>query len=202
MTSNRIWMSVLCAVILQTYLTAQSGPANDEGSTTVLARLSYNNTYPAVSGQKHSPRICFELYRSGRYRESRMTDGATKTLGGTLTQDQLGAITQLMKKLDFESSGGGVTRSGSESFAAEIVRGKETIRYLWIDPDHQRPFPDSAAHIIDWLQGFATRDASPITVPELSTDPICPRVSVNPVQPVAANTIVSPALAFRRMARS
>jgi hypothetical protein len=188
MTSNRIWMSILCSVILQTSLAAQSGPANDEGSTTVLARLSYMNTYPAVSGQQRSPGICFELYRSGRYRVSRMIDGATRTLGGALTQDQLAAVTQLMKKLDFKNSGGGVIRSGSESFVAEIVRGNETMRYLWVDPDHQRPLPDSAVTIISWLQGFVPQDASPITVPELSTDPICPRVSVNPVQPVAANT--------------
>ena len=89
-----------------------------------------------------------------------MTDGATKTLGGILTQDQLGAVTQLMKRLDFESSGGGVIGNGSESFVAEIVRGNETIRYLWVDPDHQRPFPDSAVAIINWLQGFTPQGAS------------------------------------------
>ncbi len=60
-----------------------------------------------------------------------------------------------MKRLDLEGSGGGVIRNGSESFAAEIVRGNETIRYLWVDPDHQRPFPDSAVALINWLQGFA-----------------------------------------------
>jgi|ERR1700682_1183243 len=187
MTSKRIWMGILCSVILQTYLAAQSGTRNDQGPTSLLARLSYSNTYPAVSGQQHSPRICFELYRSGRYRVSRMIDGSTKTLGGTLTQDQLGAATQLMKRLDFENSRGSVIRSGSESFIAEIVRGNETTRYLWVDPDHQRPFPDSAVSIINWLQGFTPQGASPITVPELSTDPICPKISDKPVQPVAGN---------------
>ena len=185
MTSKRMWMSILCSVILQACLATQSGLANDQGPTTVLARLSYSNTFVAVSGQQRSPGICFELYRSGRYRVSRSTDGATKTLGGTLTQDQLGAVTQLMKKLDFESSGGGVIRNGSESFVAEIVRGNETMRYLWVDPDHQRPFPDSAVSIINWLQDFIPQDASPVTVPELSTDAICPRVSDKPLQPVA-----------------
>jgi hypothetical protein len=188
MISKRIWMSILCSLILQTYLAAQSGPANDQGPTTVLARLSYSNTFVAVSGQQRSPGICFELYRSGRYRVSRSTDGSTKTLGGTLTQEQLGAVTQLMNKLDFESRGGGVIRNGSESFVAEIVRGHETMRYLWVNPDHQRPFPDSAATLVNWLQGFTPQDASPSTVPELSSDPICPRASINPVQPVAANT--------------
>ena len=52
-----------------------------------------------------------------------MPDGVTKTLGGILTRDQLGAVTQLMKRLDFENSGGGVIRNGSESFVAEVVRG-------------------------------------------------------------------------------
>ncbi len=184
MTSKRIWMSILCSVILQTCLAAQSGPADDQGPTTVMARLSYSNTYVTVSGQQRSPGICFEVYRNGRYRLARNTDGATRTLGGTLTQDESAAFTQLMKKLDFENGGGGVIRNGSESFVAEIVRGNETKRYLWVDPDHQRPFPDSAVSIIDWLQGFTPQGASPVTVPELSTDPICPRASFRPLQPV------------------
>jgi hypothetical protein len=185
MTSKKLCMAILCAVIWQTCSAAQLGPPSDQGPSNVLARLSYISTYVAVSGQQHSPGICFELYRNGRYRVSRSTDGATKNLGGTLTQDQLGAVTRLMKKLDFESSGGGVIRNGSESFVAEIVRGNERMRYLWVDPDHQRPFPDSAVSIINWLQDFKPQGADALVVPELGTDSICPIISDKPVQPVA-----------------
>jgi len=59
MTSKRIWMSILCSVILQTCLAAQSGPADDQGPTTVMARLSYSNTYVTVSGQTAFSRNLF-----------------------------------------------------------------------------------------------------------------------------------------------
>jgi hypothetical protein len=185
-SKKRICVALLCSVILQNWLAAQTGPPDGQRSSNLLARLSYNSNYLADgSKQQHSPRICFELYRTGRYRISRMTTGATENLGGILSQSQLSLVIKMLGRLDFESSGGGVIRRGSESFAAEIVRGNQTMRYVWVDPDHQRPFPDSAVSIINWLQGFTAQDASPITVPELSTDPICPRISDKPVQPVA-----------------
>jgi hypothetical protein len=187
-TSKRICTAMLCSVILQNCLAAQTGPPNGQKPNNLLARLSYNSSYLADGReQQHSPRICFELYRSGRYRMSRMTKATTENLGGVLSQDQLSLVTKMLKRLDFDSSGGGIIRQGSESFAAEIVRGDQTTHYVWVDPDHQRPFPDSAVSIINWLQGLTAQGASPLTVPELSTDPICPRISDKPVQPVAAS---------------
>jgi hypothetical protein len=188
-TFNGICVALLCSMIWQNGLAVQTGPPNAQGPNDPLARFSFNRTYLAgdESKQQHSPRICFELYRSGRYRISRMTKGSTENIGGVLSEGQLGRVTTMLSRLDFDNSRGGVIRKGSESFAAEIVRDDQTTRYIWVDPDHRRPFPDSAVSIINWLQGFAAQDASPITVPELSTDPICPRISDKPVQPVAAS---------------
>jgi len=164
MTSKRIWMSILCSVILQTCLAAQSGPADDQGPTTVMARLSYSNTYVTVSGQQRSPRICFEVYRNGRYRLAGIRTVPQEPLvAHSHRTSQLRSLS-LMKKLDFENGGGGVIRNGSESFVAEIVRGNETKRYLWVDPDHQRPFPDSRSALLTGCQGFTPQGASPVTV--------------------------------------
>jgi hypothetical protein len=45
-------------------------------------------------------------------------------------------------------------------------------------------FPSSAARVIDWLRDFDDKDASPLTLREASGRSICPRASLNPVQPV------------------
>jgi hypothetical protein len=141
----------------------------------VLARLSYMSNYPTNSTSDYSPRICFELYRDGHYRESRMTRGATENVGGTLSQNDFDLITEMLKRLDFVNSGGGAILEGSESFAAEVAQGDEMKHYVWIDPDHKRPFPESAASVIDWLQAFKPQSGSPAASPEVTMDPICPR---------------------------
>ncbi len=173
MTSQKVCMVILCAAMWQICSASQS---NDQHLNNVLARLSYTSTYAAISGQQHSPRICFEIYRNGGYRVSRMTNGTTDTLRGTLTQDELGSVMGLVKGLDFDNrQGGSVIRQGSESFVAETTSGDQTKRYEWLDPDHQRPFPESTLGVINWLQDFKAQGAKRLVVPEFSADPICPR---------------------------
>lgn len=162
-------------------------PSPEESPKNLLARLSYDSTYAEEERrQQHFSRICFEIYRNGRYRISRIARGGPENLGGTLSQDRVNHLARLLKKVDFDSKGGGIVRQGSETFVAEVVRGGQTTRYIWVDPDHHRPFPDSAASVIGWLQGFRAQGASALTAPEVSTMQICPRMSDNPMQPVAA----------------
>jgi hypothetical protein len=61
------------------------------------------------------------------------------------------------------------------------------MHYMWIDPDHKRPFPDSAISIVNWLQSFKASGASPLTLRELSETTICPPPSEKPAQPVIAS---------------
>lgn len=159
----------------------------------VVARLSYNFNYE-WSGEGACPTICFELYGSGRrYRISRMIrEGRIENLEGILSRGQLKILSRLLTKLHPEEADGvGVIRQGSESMMAEIVRGNQTLHYLWIDPDHQRPFPDEARNIIKWLQSFKATGASPISQHELSIEPICPRSPVHRV-PEAFSVIKIP----------
>ena len=161
--------------------------SSEQTPTNLLARLSYDSTYVTEErGQPHFSRICFEVYRDGRYRTSRMALGRTENLRGTLSEEQLSNVGSFLKKVDFDSKGGGIVRQGSETFVAEIVRGRKTARFIWVDPDHHRPFPDAAESVIRWLQEFKAQGATALTAPESSTMQICPRMSDRPVQPVAA----------------
>ena len=163
-----------------------NGPqSNEQTANNLLARLSYDTTYVTEErGQPHFSRICFEVYRDGRYRISRMALGRTENLRGTLSEEQVSQVASLLKKVDFDSKGGGIVRQGSETFVAEIVRGGQTARFIWVDPDHHRPFPEAAESVILWLQEFRAQGATALTAPEASTMQICPRMSDRPVQPV------------------
>src|SRR5437016_8762145 len=165
--------------------------SNEQTPNNLLARLSYDSTYVTEErGQPHLSRdfsrICFEVYRDGRYRTSRMALGRTENLRGTLSEEQVSQVASLLKKVHFDSKGGGIVRQGSETFVAEILRGGQTARFIWVDPDHHRPFPDAAESVIRWLQEFKAQGATALTAPESSTMQICPRMSDRPVQPVAA----------------
>src|SRR5437016_5160790 len=172
--------------------TQLNGPqSNEQTPNNFLARLSYDSTYVAEErGQPHFSRnfsrICFEVYRDGRYRTSRMALGRTENLRGTLSEEQVSQVASLLKNVGFDSKGGGIVRQGSETFVAEIARGGQTARFIWVDPDHHRPFPDAAESVIRWLQEFKAQGATALTAPESSTMQICPRMSDRPVQPVAA----------------
>jgi hypothetical protein len=160
-------------------------PADD-----LVARLSYGSTYFWDQNQDRSPQICFALYRDGYYRLSRKSRSApdgTESLQGTLSSDQLARIRTLLKNLDVETGEVGAIRKASESFIAEVVRDGKTVHSVWIDPDHERPFPDSAIRVVNWLQDFEDQGSSPLTLHELSDRPICPSASEKPLHPVIAS---------------
>jgi hypothetical protein len=152
MTFKKISMAILCSVILQPHLVAQFPPEfqvcpNGPGPP---SRFSYFSSYVTASGQQRSRGIRFELYPNGIYLITRSRNGANKTLWGTLNIDQLGMFAVLANRLDF-GGGQGVYRSGQglEYFEAEVWIQQKT--YLWVNPEHLRPFPNSVVNIINWL---------------------------------------------------
>jgi hypothetical protein len=158
-----------------------SAPAQsvDHSPGSLLARLSH-------SGAFVSPQVCFALYRDGYYRVLRMTRDGTESLQGTLPQDELIRLRTMLNNLDFQSGGGGIVRQASESLIVEVVREGEAVDYVWVDPDHKRPFPPSAISLVKWLQGFQAQGASPLATRELSDQPICPAGSEIPVPVIAS----------------
>ena len=184
----------LCVIFQASGFSQTDSPHKPEQGA-VLARLSYTSRYFRVNTneEKYLPRVCFELYRDGHYRIVRTrSKGGPRHLGpeeenraGKLSQDRFETISKMLMQLDFSSSPGEVViRKGSESFEAEIPNGAEERRLLWVDPDHQRPFPESAAKVIGWLVEFQnSEDATPFNVPQITTDPVCPRISQTPLQP-------------------
>ncbi|MFZ0297190.1 MAG: hypothetical protein WAM13_02455 [Candidatus Sulfotelmatobacter sp.] len=155
----------------------------------LLARLSYNSTYVWDVSENRSPQICFALYRDGYFRisrRSRRVQDGTESLQGTLPQDQLARVQTLLKNLNSQT-GVGTIYKASESLTAEVMRDGKIVHFLWIDPDHERPFPDSVARVVDWLQDFAPQGSSPLTLRELSDQPICPSASEKPLHPVMAS---------------
>jgi hypothetical protein len=158
-----------------------------ERPDSLYARLSYSSGHIVDWNQEQgNPKICFALYRSGSYRVSRLTERGTETLQGKLSDDQVARLRRILENLDFESSSGAVTRNGAEVLVAEVARKHKTVRYVWTDPDHERPFPSSAMNVVKWLQDFKPEGTSPLTMRELSDQPsICPVVS-NPVPLVAS----------------
>lgn len=159
-------------------------------SSGVVARISYDSTFVGDAVQWQPPRMCFEVYRTGRYRVSRATKNGIETLGGSLSDDQHNLVARMVGQLDFDSRVGGLLQRGSESFEAEVLRDGQWTRFAWLNPDHRRPFPDSAVRLIQWLQRFKPEGAIPLSSPEASTDPICPRMSEQPLLPVALPTSV------------
>ena len=153
----------------------------------LYARLSYNGGHIVDWSQEQgNPQICFAIYRSGYYRVSRLTESGTETLQGTLSGDQALHLHSMLKNLDFQSSGGAVTRNGAAMFVAEVVRRRSARHYVWTDPDHERPFPISTMSIVEWLQDFKPEGATPLMLRELSDSSICPLAS-NGVLPLLAN---------------
>lgn len=182
----------LCVIFQASDFSQTDSPHKPEQGT-VLARLSYTSRYfrGHGNGEKYLPSVCFELYPDGHYRIVRTRrKGSPTHLGpvpenraGKLSEDQFDTISKMLTQLDFSSSPGAVViRKGSESFEAEIPNGAEERRLLWIDPDHQRPFPESAVKVIGWLAEFQnSEDATPFDVPQRTTDPVCPRPSQTPL---------------------
>jgi hypothetical protein len=183
---------VIALIATLALLNSPTAPAQskEHRADDLLARLSYSSTYVWDLHQDRSPQICFALYRDGYYRlsrKSRNAPGGTENLQGTLSPDQLTRLRTLLKSLDFQTGEVGAIRKASESLIAEVVRDGKTVHSLWIDPDHQRPFPDSAIRVVNWLQDFKAQGSSPLTLRELSDRPICPSASEKPLHPVIAS---------------
>ncbi|MFZ0278024.1 MAG: hypothetical protein WA651_19345 [Candidatus Sulfotelmatobacter sp.] len=173
------------------FLNPPAAPAQskEHSSDDLLARLSYNSTYVWDVSEDRSPQICFALYRDGYFRisrRSRQTPGGIESLQGTLPPDQLTRFRTLLKNLDSQT-GVGTIHKASESLTVEVMRNGKIVHFLWIDPDHERPFPDSVARVVNWLQDFAPQGSSPLTLRGLSDQPICPSASEKPLHPVMAS---------------
>jgi hypothetical protein len=102
------------------------------------------------------------------------TEKGTEFLQGELTRDQLLRVSTMLEDLNFQSTKLSTIHRGSESFEAEVHRSGETTRYHWVDPDHQRPFPESAISVVNWLRNFKAYGASPLTLGEFSEQQVCP----------------------------
>jgi hypothetical protein len=183
---------VIALIAALGFLNSATAPAQskEHNPGDLLARLSYNSTYVWDVSEERSPQICFALYRDGHYRisrKSRRTQGGVETLQGTLSPDQLIRLRTLLKSLPLQIGEVGAIRKASESLTAEVVRDGKTVHFVWIDPDHERPFPDSAIRVINWLQDFEAQGSSPLTLRELSDQPICPSASEKPLHPVIAS---------------
>lgn len=177
---------IITLITALTLATASTGLAQSKksASDSLIARLSYDRISAVRSEQEGSPKVCFALYRSGRYRVLMDTDKGTEFLQGTLSRDQFLRVSRMLEDLNFQTSEVSLVRQGSESFEAEVHRSGETTRYVWVDPDHQRPFPKSAMSVVRWLRNFKAQDASPLTFGEFSEPQICP--SEKPLLPLSA----------------
>lgn len=183
MSSRAIAFLAILVLLAPAAISAQSGKLDRDG---ILARLSYQNTYAADwRTQEHSPHVCFALYEGGRYRISRVGKNGTENREGELSENELEQLTTMLKTLNSRGSGG-IIHQGSESFTAEVARDDDKVHFLWINPDHKRPFPTNAAQLVEWLHNFKAPDSAPFTLRELSNEPICPPASQKPVQPVAS----------------
>lgn len=185
-------MSVrLCATIAGLTLLVASimAPAQSDKrrSEDLLARVSYQSTYTPSRSDWKSSRVCFALYRNGRYQLVKVATEKTEVLQGTLSRDELRSISRMLRNLDPEKSSKGVIiENHSESFVALLVRGDGTASYIWTDPDRRRPFPTATLRIVNWLQNFRAQGASPLLSNEMAEFSICPPASVTPVPAVAS----------------
>ncbi len=170
-------------------LNPSTAPAKskEHGPDGLLARLSYSRT--GMEGP--SPNICFAVYSDGYYRMIRRStafvrhgDDGLEVLEGTLSQDQLVRLGTLLKGLDFQNREVATIHKSSESLTAEVVREGKMVPSVWVDPDHERPFPDSAVRVINWLEDFKAQGAAPLTLRELSDQSICPAASEKTLHPV------------------
>lgn len=165
---------------------AAPAQADKHAPDDLLARVSYRSTYWSNGSDQKSPHVCFALYRNGRYQLWKVAGERSAVLEGTLSQDELNSISSMLNNIDPEKSSKSVMiEKGSESLVALLVRKDGTESYTWIDPDHRLPFPTPALGIVNWLQNFKARGASPL-MHEMAEFSICPPASMTPVPAVAS----------------
>ena len=182
MRSSKLVLPIMLSVLISIPCFAQS---KNQDPGTILTRISYRTTYAVDWRQQQGyPQICFALYHDGYYRLSRMTESGMQRFQGTLSKDRVSRLGETLRKLDAQRREDGIVRQGSEVLVVEMA-GKAQ-RYTWVDADHQSPFPESVVELVHWLQGFKAQDETPLTLRELSDQPICPPASEKPVQPTVA----------------
>ena len=159
---------------------AQSPSAHSEA---VLARLSYHSGKVIDwRSQKGSPSICLAVYQSGYYQISRLTEHGNQTLQGAMSKEQLSELKGLMREVDFPSQGGGIQYlEGAESLVLEVFRDRKAEHYFWVNPGDANPLPAPAIKVVNWLEDFRPRGATPFKKHEASNTPICPSMNDNPL---------------------
>ncbi len=155
-----------------------------ENSVSVLARLSYDGGPGVIDwrDQKGYPHICMAVYQNGYYQISRLTEHGTQTFEGAMPKDQLRELKDVLHQVDFQSAGGGLQYlQRAESLVVEVFRHGKTEHYLWINPDDHNPLPKSAIKVVNWLEDFQARGATPFKQYEASNIRICPSMNDNPL---------------------
>ena len=181
-------MSLTSAAFLAVLAVAAVGQAETNDSDPVVVRLSYRSGRTMIDWryQNGYPQICLAVYQGGRYQISRLTEHGDQTLEGTMPKDQLGELQELLAEVNFQSQGGGLQYlQGAESFIVELVRHGEIKRYFWVNLDHRNPLPKSAIEIVNWLEKFQARGATPFKHHEESEIRICPSMNENPMPLIA-----------------
>jgi hypothetical protein len=186
MRAAKVVLIVVIGTLVASPSFAQNNGTNDENA--LVARLSYSSTWFVSADQKTSPRICFAVFKDGRYRMLRRSpDGRTQRVQGVIVPEELGQIEAMLKSPGFRAlagqRGGGIVRSGSERFIAEVPREDSVQRLLWMNPDRKEPFPEAAAEVIDWLQHFEPRHAESLVDTEFPD--VCPQLGPG-VRPIFA----------------
>jgi hypothetical protein len=159
----------------------------------LLARLSYDSSaFQEKEGNRH---VCVAVSRDGDYRIVRTTNsGQTQRLQGKLPQEQFQQLKTLLESAEFRVLSGdhsGLIRQESESFRAEIPmpdlqRWDRALRVQWLNADGERPFPDSVAKVVNWLERFEPTDGKRFVYAEYPD--VCPSGVLRLLQPpVAAN---------------
>jgi len=188
MRAAKVVLIVVIGTLVASPSFAQNNGTNDENA--LVARLSYSSTWFVSADQKTSPRICFAVFKDGRYRMLRRSpDGRTQRVQGVIVPEELGQIEAMLKSPGFRALAGqrgGVVREGSETFIAEVPREVGVQRVLWMNPDREEPFPKPAAEVIDWLQSFEPTHAETLLETEFSN--ICPQLGPG-VRPVLADNL-------------
>jgi hypothetical protein len=179
--SARAFSAITGLALVLASIMAPAQP-DKQGADNLMARVSYQSVYTMSWSDQKAARICFALFRDGRYQLLKLSRGTREVLEGRLSQDELDSISTTLNSLDPEKSNkGGVIEKGSELLVAQLVRKGGTEYYAWINPDHQRPFPRAALRLVNWLQDFKPRDAAKLSLHEVSDFSICPPPSATPV---------------------
>ena len=179
-------MRSVVAVTVLVALAAIAGVAQLRNSESdgLVARLSYHTGGMGIDWryQEGYPQFCFAVYHSGYYQISRLTEQGNQMLQGNLSKQHFAELGRLLKNIKFDSEAGGIDYlEGAESLISELVRQGKTVRYFWINRGDRNPLPKSATDLVNWLEDFQARGATPFKRLETSDIRICPSMNENPL---------------------